>query len=149
MSQNVTTYYVLNGLVNGERGCVAHRSGGSHEPVQKDGHYYLIEGDADGVGPYDCREDALDAGLRWFTQVWLFPLDPMESPHRKVDGQDDVLLGDDANVATIRLMDVGGRVFSCEIEGSYETLTMAVSVRTHEQAAIVFAAAIRAQSDFI
>lgn len=59
---NYTIYFVLNGLLNGEEGIYALPAGGGDDLPQEDGWYYLLEGEADGVGPYKSSNDALRAG---------------------------------------------------------------------------------------
>lgn len=56
---NIETYYVENGLLNGEPGVYAKTSGFGHQ--QPDGWYYLPMEADDGVGPYPTREAAIAA----------------------------------------------------------------------------------------
>lgn len=58
----VETYFVLNGLLDGERGIRALTCG--HEEQQRDGWYWALEGMDDGEGPYTSREDAMEAGTQ-------------------------------------------------------------------------------------
>lgn len=54
--------FVLNGWVNGEEGLGrAQVAGPSNGPVLEDGWYWLVDGDADGEGPYETREKAEEA----------------------------------------------------------------------------------------
>jgi hypothetical protein len=55
-------FFVLNGLLNGERGVYAAPAGGGNEPITPDGWYYLKDGDEEGVGPFNSREDAAECG---------------------------------------------------------------------------------------
>lgn len=55
-----TCYFVLNGLVNGQDGTPAAKAGDGDE-VQKDGWYYLFDGEADGNGPHESVQKAKDA----------------------------------------------------------------------------------------
>lgn len=58
-------FFVLKGLVNGERGATAELSGPANGPVLADGWYWLLDGDADPRGgPFDSREDAYEAATR-------------------------------------------------------------------------------------
>jgi len=50
MPNNDDIYFVLNGLVNGEEGSRAVPAGSGNDPAQKDGWYFLLDGDADGQG---------------------------------------------------------------------------------------------------
>lgn len=51
------TYFVLNGLQDGEEGMLAIRCGGHpSDPVQKDGWYFLPLGEDDGIGPFKSKE---------------------------------------------------------------------------------------------
>lgn len=51
-----TIFFVLNGLINGEEGVYAQKTGTGEQ--LKDGWYYLLGDDVDGDGPYDHREEA-------------------------------------------------------------------------------------------
>lgn len=53
------TYFVKNGLLNGEDGTYAITSMGIQ---QRDGWYYMLEDMDDGEGPYETKEDAVEAG---------------------------------------------------------------------------------------
>lgn len=57
------TYFVLCGLINGERGVGATRAGPPDGGApMKDGWYYTNEGDdGEGVGPFLSEQDALEA----------------------------------------------------------------------------------------
>lgn len=135
-----STYFVLNGLVNGERGVAAILLGGvDPTDVQSDGWYFLMEGEHDGLGPHRSRDEAVEAAELYIEsapQTWIFT-GQLGSYHR-ADGPDD--LGGDA--ATIQLVRTG--VYSCALEGSYETLILTVSAESHSQAAKVFDAALYA-----
>lgn len=52
-----TLFFVLKGLVNGEEGELAQRSGTGAK--LEDGWYFLRDDDVDGDGPYDFREEAM------------------------------------------------------------------------------------------
>ena len=51
-----TLFFVLKGLVDGEEGMLAQRSGTGEE--LKDGWYFLTDDNPDGDGPYDFKEEA-------------------------------------------------------------------------------------------
>jgi hypothetical protein len=57
----ISTYFVLNGLFNGERGVEAKTCGVGHQ--QDDGWYWLVDDTDDGRGPYPSKEDAFDVAL--------------------------------------------------------------------------------------
>lgn len=54
----MSVYFVLNGLVNGEDGEYAIEAGGDDARRVPDGWYFLKDGDADGTGPYDHKQEA-------------------------------------------------------------------------------------------
>ena len=56
---NYSTYYVKDGLINGEEGVYALTCGFGYQ--QADGWYYLPENDDDGYGPYETEQAAKDA----------------------------------------------------------------------------------------
>jgi len=84
----MTTYFVLKGLVNGEEGEFAVPSGGSADKVQPDGWYYLLEGEANGRGPFNSRKDAEYAGRRE-TQQWA--IDELAEELYNGDWVEDIL----------------------------------------------------------
>jgi len=53
-------FFVLYGLLDGERGMGAERTDGTR---LRDGWYFMLEGDDDPthVGVYKCKEDAIEA----------------------------------------------------------------------------------------
>lgn len=52
-------YFVLKGLLNGEEGVYAVPAGGGEVPPQEDGWYFFVfDGDSDGEGPFDSRDEA-------------------------------------------------------------------------------------------
>lgn len=51
-----TLFFVLNGLINGEEGELAQRSGTGEQ--LKDGWYFLMGDDVDGDGPYEHKDEA-------------------------------------------------------------------------------------------
>lgn len=56
-----TIFFVLNGLLDGERGIGAYWCGPPNRRM-RDGWYWLRDdGDADGVGPFLSRDDAVEA----------------------------------------------------------------------------------------
>ena len=56
---NNRIYFVLNGLLNGEEGVYAIPAGGGEVPPQEDGWYFFVfDGDTDGEGPFDSRDEA-------------------------------------------------------------------------------------------
>lgn len=135
-----TLYFVLNGLVNGERGVYASLTGGDPRNIQRDGHYFLIDDETDGRGPYDSAEDAEDAAVKLSAhaeEVWIFPADRPGTFHRAT-GPDDM----DGDTAIIRRTAINH--YSCELEGAYETLIVTVSAGSHLGAAVVFSAALEA-----
>lgn len=137
-----TLYYVLNGLVDGQRGCPAVVAGDDQLPSQADGHYFLVDGESDGRGPYECREDAAEAGNSWAMdeQYWLFKLG--YPPH--LMGVDEDY--SDGEMAKITRLEQGR--FECGIEGSYEELRLFVTCKDHETAANIFGALITAYAEF-
>lgn len=54
-----TTFFVLNGLVDGEEGVTATPAGSGVDPVMADGWYVLADGDPDGKRPFASRDEAL------------------------------------------------------------------------------------------
>lgn len=139
-----TTYYVLKGLINGERGARALRTNGE---ALHDGHYYLVDGDPDGVGPYDSTEDARDAALQWIDdslQTWAFPLEVTEPPYRLHD--DDPGPMDGTNVAKIKREDKG--LYSVKPEGWYERLDLTITAPSIAAVVDVYAQLIRASARY-
>lgn len=63
------TYFVKNGLLNGETGVHAVPAGGGDDPPQKDGWYYIVDGMDDGVGPYDTQLSAGISGLHYLLSL--------------------------------------------------------------------------------
>jgi hypothetical protein len=58
-----STYFVLNGLINGEEGMMAIPAGGGDDHPQADGWYFIVDGMDDGAGPYDNQAIAvMEAG---------------------------------------------------------------------------------------
>ena len=135
-SRSYTLYYVLNGLLNGERDVSATRSG-SGLP-QPDGHYFLPDdGATDGEGPYDSVDEARSAAEDWRTelepQYWVFPLSLREEgPPRRMTPEEEVTGCDtDGNVVSVRRVPVEDQssvrsttAWRLEAEGSYEVLTL-------------------------
>jgi hypothetical protein len=64
------TYFVLNGLWNGEEGMLAIPMGPPTAPPQKDGWYWLWDGMEDGKGPY-TSEAAACRGARYEIDLLL------------------------------------------------------------------------------
>lgn len=128
-----TTYYVLNGLLNGERGVSAQRTDGI---VQVDGHYWIGDGEIDGHGPFTSVDDAQDAAR---TQWWIFQTDQLPRPVTAHQIESDLGPGDVA-----RIVEQDHHVFRCDIQGSYETLSVTVSAKDFAHAARVFSAALSA-----
>ena len=54
------TYFVKNGLLNGEPGIYAKTCGFGVQ--QRDGWYYLPANATDGIGPFSSKEEAIEAG---------------------------------------------------------------------------------------
>lgn len=132
----VSTYFVLNSLLNGERGVTAVPAGSGLDRPQADGFYYLLEDESDGHGPFDSRDDALEAGERAAdTQCWVFPSDELPRPVIITAAWDG-----DGDVATIVRTNDGD--YECELQGSYETLKITVSAKDFAHAARVFHAAL-------
>jgi hypothetical protein len=67
MSKFCDTFFVLNGLLNGEEGVQACTCGFGHQ--LKDGWYFQLEGDDDGVGPFLSREETQRAGAEALDKV--------------------------------------------------------------------------------
>ncbi len=131
-------FYVLNGLMNGERGCMALSSFGYR---MGDGHYYLLRGRTDPDdrgGPFESQEDAKEAAEEMVTyleanQRWLFPPDGSTPRHVREDVDDP--LGED-NVAVITKTEEGTYVVT--LDGSYENLTLTITAPSHEAVADVY-----------
>lgn len=134
-----STYFVLNGLINGESGEHAVPSGKEMPEVQDDGWYFLIEStDVDGRGPHHSRGEACEAAIEWLnTQLWVFPTDGLPYP---IPSDEDP--GLDGDTATIKLVEDGK--FTCVLQGSYETLEVTVTCKDHARAARVFHSALTA-----
>lgn len=124
-------FYVLNGLVNGERGVYALTAGVGLQLA--DGHYHFVTDPVDGTGPFDSVQSAWEAGERLEnTQTWAFPLDGSE-PFLVTD----TMVVDECNIAVIEF-DPAETVYTCTSEGSYETLELKISVGDFTAAADVF-----------
>lgn len=54
------TFFVKDGLLNGEEGVMATKCGGNDEPTLEDGWYFIRHDEEDGIGPYDTKELAID-----------------------------------------------------------------------------------------
>ncbi len=137
-------FYVLNGLLNGERGVSAETTSGRQ---LADGHYFLLGDDVDGVGPFVSQQDAWDAGQKAErTQTWAFPTDDGEP----VRLENDDVYPDECNVATIEEVFNGNQseYFECSLEGSYETLTLRVSCGSFEAAADVYRQLLKASHKY-
>jgi hypothetical protein len=146
-------FYVLNGLVNGERGCPAFKAGGGGPDDEKlrDGHYYVLGDDVDGRGPFPNIEscwDACDQAMR--TQVWALPLDFNDDNKPYHIKDDDYGAMSDCNIVTIVLEDAQGqRLFTATVEGSYETLTLTMSAPSYEAVADVMHHTVQAAGKYL
>lgn len=151
-----TLFYVLRGLTNGKEGVYAHKCG--HGYQLDDGHYFLAGDDLNGRGPYPSVDAARRAAIEFTDDgpwTWAFPLDG-RSPYRIHDDDESELYGagDDANIATVtrvrRKNDGIGEVaaWRFEIEGSYEVLTLEITTRTVEEAALVYARLLEAAAPY-
>lgn len=129
-----TTYYVLNSLLNGERGVTAVPSESGLDKPLADGHYYLLEGEVDGHGPYDSVDDAREAAESMASSEWWdFVSGQLPRPMRVTQTS----TGDLAKITRL-----SESVFKCELQDSYETLTIEVSAKDHAHAARVFSGAL-------
>lgn len=147
-------YFVLNGLVNGERGASALPAGGGGESVQADGWYYLLPGDADGRGPYSSRDEAAEA-LRGETAWYILyhELDERAPSFDRVPEGGPDADGEGEALISVR-WDAGSGSGSGDpghwiltMEGSYERLRLEVSVEKIEDALRAFGAAYGAVED--
>lgn len=68
-TSSLTTYFVLNGLINGEEGVFAVPAGGGDDPPQADGWYYIVDGMDDGVGPYVSEVAAMANGKTYVASL--------------------------------------------------------------------------------
>lgn len=68
MITEVTIYFVLLGLHDGDRDVQAIPCGGGNDPPQADGWYWMADDMVDGIGPFPSRQDAREAGLKGLDQ---------------------------------------------------------------------------------
>jgi hypothetical protein len=64
----IDTYFVKNGLLNGEAGVFAIPAGDGSDPPQQDGWYWLPIDATDGKGPFTTKEEAEAAAIEVLTR---------------------------------------------------------------------------------
>jgi hypothetical protein len=121
MKTELSYFFVLGGLLNGERG--VHATTAGFGAKLEDGWYFLPVGAADGTGPYPSRDEAVEASQS-VDRFFLFPLDDNPAEIREIPDEYNDSLGD-GNVVLVRR--VANGCLSLSIEGSYDTYELLVN----------------------
>lgn len=108
MRDELSFFYVLKGLLNGERGVYATTAGVGRQ--LDDGHYYLMPGEDDGVGPFSSADDAREAGARALAENDTLRI--LGHVFRRMDDTDYEAFGDAPSDAYIHYCD-GGSLIWC------------------------------------
>lgn len=76
---NISIFFVLNGLVNGEDGNYAIPCGGGDDPRLEDGWYFLPDDGStdDGYGPFDSKDEALKESENYIPRATLDNVEQM------------------------------------------------------------------------
>ena len=133
-------FYVLNGLINGEAGVEAVKiGGGDPSDLMTDGHYFSVEGDVDGRGPFRSIDEARAAAeAHQLTQVWCVTRD--SPPTRRLVEPDD----GEPEQDLVYVTKISDNSYMCVLTGAYEDLTLYMSASSFAHAARVYQAAYRA-----
>lgn len=78
-SKAFDTYFVLNGLINGEEGVMAIPAVGGNDLPQADGWYFIVDGMDDGAGPFTRKISAIKNG-----ESYVALLEERSMKHRRV-----------------------------------------------------------------